>query len=644
MKIILTAFALVINLSLAAQNSQLGKVTVEQLKEKIHPLDSTAPASIMAKKGVTRFYLDNDGSWSVETIVDFKIKIYKKNGLQYANYTVPYYTGGKVSETVSFSNTYTYNLVDGKVVKTKLKSEGEFVEKVNENWKQRKITMPAVREGSIIEFSYRHVTPHITKFKDWYFQKEIPVDFVKYEVYIPKYFEYRTVIAGFEEINLESEQLTSSSLGEVKHVYSKVNIPALKDESYVNNLDNYTSILKFELASIRYPGKTPENIALDWEGVVKTIYDDDDFGGQLKKSNYFEEDLKKITAGLLTRDEKITAVFNFVKSKMAFNGKRGFYAENGVKKAYSQSSGNVGDINLILVAMLRAAELEANPVLISTRDNGISLFPSRTAYNYVIAAVEIEDDLILLDATNKNTTFNIIPTDGLNWYGRVIRKEGSSAEVNLMPKVVSKDVISFFAAINPDGSIAGKIREQYFDYNAFLFRENHGALTENAYLEKMEKKYEGIELSDYSVENKSNLEKPIMETYNFTHNSAVEIIGDKMYFSPFFFFAQSANPFRQEKREYPVDFIFPMQDKFIMNIKIPEGYVVESLPKSVIIQFRDDLAGFKMNISANGNQIQMTANRDINTSIFPASYYEDLKLLFTELVKAENQKIILKKA
>lgn len=631
------------NLGLSAQNNQLGKVTIDQLKQSVHPLDSTAPASVLFKKGVTRFYLDNDGKWTVETIVDYKIKVYKKEGLKYANQTVAYYAGGK-SETVSFSNANTYNLVDGKAVKTKLKSEGEFVERVNENWKQRKITMPAVQEGSIIEFSYRHVSPYITQFKDWYFQREIPVDFVKYEVYIPKYFEYRTVISGFEQISLESEQLTSSSLGEVKHIYSKAGIPALKDEAYVNNLDNYTSILKFELASIKYPGKSPENIALDWEGVAKTIYESDDFGGQLKKNNYFEEDVTKLTEGLITRDEKIKAIFDFVKSRLAFNGNRGYYAENGVKKAYEQKTGNVGDINLILVAMLRAAGVEANPVLISTRDNGISFFPSRTAYNYVIAAVEIEDDLILLDATNKNTTFNIIPTEGLNWYGRIIRKEGSSAEVNLMPKIVSKDVISLFATINPDGSIVGKIREQYFDYNAFSFRENYGTLSEDAYLEKLEKKYDGIELSDYVVENKMNLDKPIMETYNFKHSNAVEIIGDKMYLSPFLFFAHSTNPFKQEKREYPVDFTFPMQDKFIMSIKIPDGYAVESLPKSVVIQFRDDLAGFKMNISAVGNQIQMTANRDVNTSIFPASYYEDLKLLFAELVKAENQKIILKKA
>jgi hypothetical protein len=57
-------------------------------------------------------------------------------------------------------------------------------------------------------------------------------------------------------------------------------------------------------------------------------------------------------------------------------------------KAYKDKTGNVAEINLMLTAMLRYAGLNANPVLVSTRSNGIAMFPNRTAFNYVIAAVE----------------------------------------------------------------------------------------------------------------------------------------------------------------------------------------------------------------------------------------------------------------
>ena len=84
--------------------------------------------------------------------------------------------------------------------------------------------------------------------------------------------------------------------------------------------------------------------------------------------------------------------------------------------------------------MLRYAGLTANPVLVSTRSNGIAIFPNRTAFNYVIAAVETPNGNILLDASDKFSTPNVLPFRALNWYGRLIRKDGTSEEVDLMPK------------------------------------------------------------------------------------------------------------------------------------------------------------------------------------------------------------------
>ena len=73
----------------------------------------------------------------MKTRVRTKIKIYKKEGYDWANYIVPYHIVGGVEESVTFSDAVTYNLVDGKIEKTKLKSNGEFVEKLNKFWKYK---------------------------------------------------------------------------------------------------------------------------------------------------------------------------------------------------------------------------------------------------------------------------------------------------------------------------------------------------------------------------------------------------------------------------------------------------------------------------------------------------------------------------
>jgi hypothetical protein len=49
---------------------------------------------------------------------------------------------------------------------------------------------------------------------------------------------------------------------------------------------------------------------------VKTIYEYDDFGPELNKKGYFEEDLKKAISNATTQNEKIVAILSFVKSNV----------------------------------------------------------------------------------------------------------------------------------------------------------------------------------------------------------------------------------------------------------------------------------------------------------------------------------------
>jgi hypothetical protein len=641
-KILLIAIALCYQ-TIFSQKTELGKVTVEELSEKIHPIDTSAAAAYIFKTGETKFNLNTDGNWTVMTEVKVKMKIYNKKGFENANNQVAYFVGGNASEKVFFYDAVTYNLVDGKVQKSKLKSEGEFTEKVNEDWKIKKIVLPAVKEGSIIEYRYQLISPYITRINDWYFQHSIPVNYVSYSTYIPQYFQYRSVLTGFEDIDVKNENLNRNNYNELKTIYSKDNIPAIYEEAYVNNINNYTSILKYELSKIDYPNNYVENLALDWGDVTKQIYDNDSFGKELKFNSYFEDDLAPFLEGVNTRDEKIKAVLKYVKDKMVWNENNGIYCDNGVKKAYKDKTGNVAEINLMLVAMLKHAGIQANPVLLSTKSNGIPVFPNRTAFNYVVAAVEIENDVILLDATGSNTFLNILPSRTHNWVGRLIRDSGSSTDINLMPKKISNDKVMIMANIDPSGTIEGKLREQYFDYIAYFFRENNAKLSEESYIEKLEKRHQGIEIDDYSVANMKDLEKPIVENYSFKHSNLVEIIGDKMYISPMMFFELKENPFKQEKRNFPIDFSIPFNDSYSISLNLPEGYEVEFIPEKINLAMQEDYGFYSFNISSSLKTIQISSIFSINASIVPAQHYMMLKDFYKLMIEKQSEKIVLRK-
>ncbi|KIQ23032.1 transglutaminase [Flavobacterium sp. MEB061] len=654
--------------NVTAQEFKLGKVSIAELQEKTHPNDTAAAAAILYKKGSSRIeYNQNDGFVTV-TDVETRIKIYKKEGYSWVTHKVWYYNNSNISEKVSFSDAITYNLVDGKIEKTKLKSEGIFDEVRNKFSGQKKITMPNVKEGSIIEFKYTIRSP-ARMIREWDFQTSIPVNYSEFVTFVPEYYTFNSrqkgyvfpkmtveknnksiIISSKERVNSGGFTATRTEFSqdkfdyiETKTTYVGENFPAMKDEAFVNNIDNYTSSIQHELSMVKFPNEPLKPYSTDWNSVVKTIYDYETFGPELNKTGYFENDLKVILAGKDSPEEKIMTILNHVKSSVKWNGYYGYDCDNGVRKSYKEKSGNVGDINLMLTAMLRYAGLTANPVLVSTRSNGIPLFPNRTAFNYVIAAVETPNGNILLDATDKFSTPNILPLRTLNWQGRLIRKDGTSEDVDLMPSKPSGDNVFINYTIDNEGKVTGKTRRQCTDYNAMITRDNISGLKEEEYLEKLENENNKIEISEYSRTNEKEILLPIVETYSFTGNNLCEQIGGKIYINPMLFFTNEKNPFKQEVREYPVDFGFPFADKYNITIQIPEGFSVESLPAPAVMTMEDNLGTFKYNIAVSGNSLQLVVAHQINEAIVGTDKYEMLKEYYKAMIAKETEKIVLKR-
>ena len=278
-----------------AQNSELGKVSIAELQEKKHSVDTTAVAAILFEKGKVSFEYSQEDGFVVLTMVTTRIKIYKKEGYEWANKKINYYANNNSKEKVTISDAVTYNFVDGKIEKTKLKNDGEFDETVNKYWSQKKIVMPNVKEGSVIEFQYVIRSPRIGELRDWNFQTSIPVNYSEFKTYIPEYFTYKPNSKGFlfPKITVENASNSvvlkskdrSAAVGfsavkttysedrinyiETRTTYIAENLPAMKEEAYVNNIANYSSSISHELSMTKYPNESLKMYSLIGEKWLK---------------------------------------------------------------------------------------------------------------------------------------------------------------------------------------------------------------------------------------------------------------------------------------------------------------------------------------------------------------------------------------
>lgn len=632
-----------------SQDYKFGKVSKEELEEKFNPLDSSATATYLYKYRKSFFEYQKDRGFELVTEVHERIKIYNQEGFDYATRKINLYKSGSDDEKLSGLRAYTFNFVDGKVEEVKLKKDGVFKEEKSKYINQTKFTMPNIKEGSVIEYKYRVTSPFFSNVDDFVFQHDIPVKKVEARFEEPEYFNFKMNPKGYlsvvPKIDSRSDKTTIPGL-EFKIKITKFNlnnVPSLKDEPYVNNINNYRSSIKFELSYTKFPQTPLKYYSTTWEDVVKSIYKSSSFTTEPNKNGYYEDDINALVGGVSDPVKKASLIFDFVKSNVKWNGYYSKYTSKGVRKAYKEHTGNTADINLMLTSMLRYVGLKANPVLVSTRGNGVPLFPTRDGYNYVISCIEMPQGNILLDATSKYCTPNVLPFRTLNWEGRIIRENGSSSTINLYPKNKSSTSTAIMVNLDENGTVEGSIRTLNKDHKAMAYRVSYLEKDEDAFLEDLENKFDGLEISDFEVKNGDDLSKPVMESYKFVKENQADIIGDKIYFSPMFFYRTSENPFKLEKREFPVDFGYPSKSMYRIIISLPEGYKIESLPEPAAVVLPDNIGKFAYNISGTGSKVQVIISTEIGEPIVPALYYDYLKAYFKQMIEKENEQIVLSK-
>ena len=668
-KITLLAFLLVASTAFA-QDFRFGKVSIEELQEEAHPKDSESDAAILYREQYSHLdYYQNSG-FRLTTEVFERIKIYNSDGFEWATQNIPIYTGGSENESVGKIKGVTYTLEDGKIEETKLRNDGIFEEEKNKFYDLKKFTMPNLKPGCVIEFQYQITSPYYSSIDEIRLQEEIPVNQVDVSFYAPEWLVYQLHRKGLLPLNVEETSQADrinysvrqgSSTGNFQtkdrprletrtidfqrkgYKVTASDIPAMREEAFSSNIDNYKAALNFELSFTNFPGEPLQTMSSSWEAVSKSIYDSDNFGGQLNSTRFFDDAIDEVIAGATSPSEKLTRIFEYVKQKMVWNNYIGVYADEGVKEAYKNGVGNSADINLMLVSMLRYAGIDANPVILSTRDNGIPVYPTRNGFNDVIAGAKLEDHIFLLDLTNKKGAPDLLDENLLNWNGRMIREDGSSEWVSLYPSAHATESTLISTEINADLTTTGSLKSRYTGNYGLLFRKKFGESSQDDQLKAFEGMYSGIELDGLALENLDNVYEPLEVAYDFELLSGIEEVGDKLYVSPLMHKATDENPFKSDERLHPIDFRYPWKDRYIINIKIPEGYTVESIPESVLYNMTDKLASFAYRVSQSGNSINISTDFSLNSSIIAPDYYQDLKKFYEMIVTKQNEKIVLTK-
>ncbi len=661
LKNLLLSAVLLLSVATFAQKSSMkfGKIDEKDLTMKNFEADTSAGALVLGDIGSTTISYKTMVGFEVDFNRHLRVKIFNTNGFDIANFKIPYYESGSTRERITRIKVTAYNLENGKVVQTSLKKSDMFVEDISSKEKSLNFSVPNVKIGTVFELEYNITSEFFWRMRDWEFQYTIPARYSEFSITMPEYFIYKKLMTGYlspsvnktesyvQNITLRNDDNTTEIVpysGTIQKLRFD-DVPAFMHEPYMSALSNYLSSIEFELGAINFP-RSKKDFSTTWKKIGEDLWADEDFGTQLKRNCPIKE-LAAVLMMVPDEKERMIMAHEMIRDNMACNNKYGIYVTTTLRKAWNEKTGKAADINLLLISLLNEVGIDAEPILLSTRDNGI-LHPAQimlSKFNYVIAEARIGDEIFMLDATDKHLPYTTLPQQCLNGQGRRISMiEHRNDWVDLDQNKPKERVFFAQTKLDPSGNISGEfnlMESTYYAYNrSELIRKK---AEHDDYIADYESETSGLIIDDYTIENLEDYQNPLIIKYNGKLNVSDETPKDVLYINPLLGNGTSANPFTLEERDFPVDFITPFTLKTINMMEIPDGYEVAEIPKSTVISLPDDLASYRYSIVVKGNQLQVNSTFLMKTAQILPNHYSHLREFYSMIVAKNAEMLVLKK-
>lgn len=628
-------------------SEQYGKITQYEMSMTEYANDPEAEAIVIYSLGNNYFQGEDGVGFFLHMEVSKKIKILHQAGVSYADIEIPFYTGDRGAEEIQNIEAIVYNWEDGKLVKSYLDKNKIFEEKVNKDYFLKKFALPDVREGSIIEYKYKIKTPYFFNMRRWYFQEKIPVIHSRLNYKAIPYYEYTYIVRGtdkFDEFETRTSNRDLSFSGltykEKEYTFGMKNVQAFRDEDFISSEKDYIISIIFQISrTYSFYNGAKKDYMSTWPDMCDEFLKFSNFGKYIKDS---EKEARKVLPTLnltgIAPLEQAKTITHYVRSMYSWDGFNNKFSTNKLSDFLKLKKGNIADINLYLIGLLRAANIDTEPVVLSTRTNGAisKSHPFQQYLNYVIAKVAIDGTTYFIDASDPLRYFDELPSRCINVEGLVVKPKTEEWVVTTQ-KEVSSTTKEFIISIKPEESLLNvDISYMLKGQDAYEYRDIYSGKNENL-KEYFRKKNNILDIDSLKVQNYDNADLPFK--FSFTSQTSFENVSGKLFIHPFCNLSISQNIFKQEKRSLPIDLVYLQEETFHSKIKIPEGYKIEHLPDS--IEHNGRIIAIRYKTKVTENTINIEASYKFQSNIYDAKDYNRLKSSFTILTKYLSDMIVL---
>ena len=621
-----------------------GDVSPELLAMDHYAADTNAAAIILTDFG--HVYFDRDNTLVFERHT--RIKILKEAGYEHGTVAIPYFAKRQYGQRVNGVKAQTFTLdSNGKAIRHKMDKKAVFHENIDGDWKNIRFTLPALEPGAVIEYTYTITSENPLFLPDWQFQTSEPTLWSEYRADLPNRYQYVQATIGVLSFAVE-EQEPLRAQDVVRHRWAMQDIPALRDEPFMTTPDDYRAALEFQLTKYY---DSSAGMMVDylntWEDVADLLMDDSDFGMQLRPSRQLKNRVTALTTNIDTPLDKMITIYDFVRTTITWNGKRGVGADQDMDDVLKTLTASQPEMALLLATMLQAAGLEANPVLISTRSHGhiIEVYPLLTQFDAMLVQVKIDGKSYLLDPKDPLRPYDLIPFEALGGRGWVVAKDSSPTWISIAASERYQHQSTLEATLNVDGLLTATLKTSDSGYSALDKRYAlQDAKTPEAFVaDTMLGGLEEALVTSATVSQADKVSEMLRTTATFSVPAYAQTAGDFIYANVAPLGRVSENPLRSGERTFPIDLAYTRQVTYTFKLTLPEGFAVQDFPEDIRVRLPGDGGHFRRAIAVQGNVLTVQTQIKIKQGVFKPEYYHYLRAFYDRIVAAEAEQVVLKR-
>lgn len=516
-----------------------------------------------------------------------------------------------------------------------------------------RFTFPAVEKGCILDYKFTKKTQRAFWYDVWKIQNYLPTMNDQYTLTIPlvlmdkqhglgwtwryKSYNYPDLPKPVQSPTNIYERMSNN--GKVSFTWTLHDIPAFEREINMPPQSLNMAYVKFSLSEWS-----------SWDSITSWYYANF-FEPQLSTGDDIRQLSRELTHNATDEKEAIQGVSRFVQGirYVAIDLGPGYLQPAPPRLVLQRRYGDCKDKVALLVSMLHALHIKANPVLVLTASEGVldPEFPTWN-FNHMIVRTETSDHQVFwIDPTVNYCRIGQLPWQDEGIDVLVIRQDGSSSIEHTPNASCDQNVTDIDVSVQVDTThdTHFDIRMSYTGEKNFRNRAFFNDYTEKELREFCKElivdDFFNATIQHCSFTSSDSLACDLSLSFDFTVPDALKRQGD-LYFlnvDPFKLFTD-LSWLAKENRTYPIDLEYPYTIRKRISVVYPhDRFIVRNIPDKIQIK-NDDLVYVNGFSSSGRFQLVEDETFSVQQPYIPAHKYAELRSVFEAVKSRSTEKLI----